>query len=57
MKECKCKNCGNYITLLYDSRGFAISCWVKGFIRGALDHIEWDCPYYKRKWWKFWIKD
>ena len=64
MRKIHCKNCRgligfSYCTQYIQSKGLGLEEHVLSGgkdedIRAIKINLEWDCPYYKRKWWKFW---
>lgn len=58
-----CKNC-QFITNtgvgcephIVEYNEYIGEMWRKVIISGELPNITGDCRYYKRKWWKFWVK-
>jgi hypothetical protein len=58
-----CKNCKYYCGPIFENP--CGKYWIiKSKYTGEITKTEWndnnnkngDCKYYKRKWWKFWIK-
>lgn len=54
LKKVYCKNCECYLPSKYDKGGWAMcSLGAKCYTNNKSGF----CKYYKRKWYKFWVKD
>lgn len=51
MRKVYCKNCRYGIAGTWSWS--KLLCEVEGFLVDGSSRI---CPYYQRKWWKFWVK-
>lgn len=55
MKKVYCENC-KYVKKIEIKDATVYYCPLPTFLLKDADNTKYNCKYYKRKWWKFWIK-